>query len=71
MLGPATTRSVLTISSFTKQDVGLYTCSASNEMNKAGDKEDGLVYVNMETGRLYITCYTECCVGEYSYRMEM
>ena len=32
------------------QDVGLYVCGAKNEMNKDGDKVDGVVYLNMETG---------------------
>ena len=32
------------------QDVGLYACGARNEMNKDGDKVDGVVYLNMDRG---------------------
>ena len=66
LLSEYSTRTVLTINEFSKkvnnckmmivklilflQDVGLYVCGAKNEMNKDGDKVDGVVYLNMETG---------------------
>ena len=70
LLSEYTTRTVLTINEFSKkvnttaeddsgevsvQDVGLYVCGARNEMNKEGDKVDGVVYLNMETGKNYLT----------------
>jgi len=48
LLSEYTTRTVLSIKNFTKEDVGLYACGARNEMNKDGDKVDGVVYLNMD-----------------------
>jgi len=62
LLSEYTTRTVLTINEFSKKDVGLYVCGARNEMNKEGDKVDGVVYLNMETvesSTLYDMYFTE------------
>jgi hypothetical protein len=37
------------------QDVGLYVCGARNEMNINGDSVDGVVYLNMDLGKLKYT----------------
>ena len=41
---------MFTIYSACFQDVGLYVCGARNAVNKDGDKESGVVYLNMEKG---------------------
>ena len=33
------------------QDAGLYVCGARNTVNKDGDKQNGVVYLNMAKGR--------------------
>ena len=33
------------------QDAGVYVCGASNAVNQDGDKENGVVFLNMEKGR--------------------
>ena len=34
----------------TFQEVGIYNCVSKNEMNKAGDRVKGVVYLNMGQG---------------------
>ena len=52
LLSQYTTRTVLSIKNFTKEDVGLYICGARNELNRDGSKVDGVVYLNMNPGNI-------------------
>ena len=50
LLSEYTTRTVLSLRNFSREDVGLYVCGASNEMNRDGDRVEGVVYLNMDPG---------------------
>ena len=41
---------MLSLRNFSREDVGLYVCGASNEMNRDGDRVEGVVYLNMDPG---------------------
>ena len=41
---------MLSLRNFSRADVGLYVCGASNEMNRDGDRVEGVVYLNMDPG---------------------
>ena len=37
-----------------KQDVGLYTCGARNELSGRGERAEGVVYLSIEQGERFV-----------------
>ena len=54
-----------------KQDVGLYTCGARNELSGRGERAKGVVYLSIEQGGRFVNnlfvirCDEDCCVPEH------